>query len=90
MRRAHPEASKAAESATETEVKRMIEERDVRTKQLALYVGKARFETFPAKDGWRWHVTQRKRITATSGESFSSRQHAERAMRAFIKSVTGA
>lgn len=47
-----------------------------------------RVEVFNDRSGeWRWHVKNKGRITATSGESFASKQNARRAWKAFERSI---
>ena len=61
------------------------EEFDGKTKVLTIRVGNLKFQTFGANQIWRWHARSRNgRLRATSGEGFSKRGNAERAMRTFI------
>lgn len=49
------------------------------------------FQVYPdSGSNYRWRtIARNKKITATSGESFASKQSAERAVKAFAKSFDG-
>jgi uncharacterized protein YegP (UPF0339 family) len=47
------------------------------------FYAKTELRFYEAKDGWRWRLKNKrnKKIIAESGESYSSKSHAKRAMR---------
>ena len=50
-----------------------------------------RLQVFPelASTSWRWRVVRNGKITASSGESFTKKQNAARALGALYKSLSG-